>query len=189
MITLKKGENVNLAKPAEIVATARWKDRPGGFFGGGEDLDYDLFCHVAYRNGEREIVKFDRLASKDGAIKHHGDLQSGGEEKVTVKLNNEIAAVGFSLYSARSNGTGSFAHAKAEVEFEVGAERVKIPTEDMSGSDTSYTLYFGTILNREDGRIEIRSAADFSRSSSEKQVVLKADGSHQMDAGPENQFK
>lgn len=188
-VNLAKGNKVRIEKTATIVATGEWENT------WRKTLDYDLFCHIAYKDGRVEVVKFDNLVSKNGAVRHHGDLKKGGKgtmEKVSVSMTDDIAAVGFSFYSARENGAGSFANAKARVSLDNGAgSTIVISVAQMSVDSSRYTLYFGTVINREgdDEAVEIVACEDYSARNSERQALLSKDGTHKMDAGPENEYK
>jgi stress response protein SCP2 len=186
-VNLKKGSAIKIEKTASIVATGEWGNK------GSRKLDYDLFCHIAYKDGKTEVVNFDRLVSKNGSVRHHGDLKVGGVgtiEKVSVNMTDDIAAVGFSFYSARENGTGSFADAKARVSIDNGnGSTIVIEVASMSVDSRKYTLYFGTCINRDADAVEIVAHEDYSARDSENQAVLYKDGTHRMDAGPENRTK
>ena len=105
-------------------------------------------------------------------------------------MTDDIACVGFSIYSARENGTGSFSAAKASVALDNGeGSTVTIPVTQMSVDACRYTLYFGTVINRGEHKVEVVAQEDYSARDSERSAVLKADGTHTMDAGPENRYK
>ncbi len=94
------------------------------------------------------------------------------------------------VYSAIENGQGSFSHAKARVSIDNGAgSTVVIQVEQMSVDPRRYTLYFGTCINRDGEAVEIVAHEDYSQRDSERQAVLYKDGTHKMDAGPENRTK
>jgi tellurite resistance protein TerA len=186
-ISLTKGKKISIAKGATITAACSWQNK------GGRTLDYDLYAHVTYKDGKSELVNFDNLRSKNGSVVHAGDLRAGGAgtiERVTVKMTDDIACVGFSIYSARENGTGSFSDAKASVALDNGeGSTVTIPVTQMSVDACRYTLYFGTVINRGEHKVEVVAQEDYSARDSERSAVLKADGTHTMDAGPENRYK
>jgi len=186
-VNLKKGSSIKIEKTAEIIATGEWSNT------WTKTLDYDLYCHIAYKDGRQEVIRYDRLTNKDGSVRHHGDLKSGGSgtiERVSVRMTDDIAAVGFSFYSAIENGQGSFSHAKARVSIDNGAgSTVVIQVEQMSVDPRRYTLYFGTCINRDGEAVEIVAHEDYSGRDSERQAVLYKDGTHKMDAGPENRQK
>lgn len=186
-VNLKKGSAIKIEKTATIVATGEWGNK------GWKKLDYDLFCHIAYKDGKTEVVNFDNLVSRNGSVRHHGDLKVGGVgtiEKVSVNMTDDIAAVGFSFYSARENGTGSFADAKARVSIDNGAgSTITIEVANMSVDSNRYTLYFGTCINKDEAAVEIVAHEDYSAKHSENQAVLYKDGTHKMDAGRENRTK
>jgi stress response protein SCP2 len=190
-LDLSKGHSIDLAKPSgngTFEVTATWKNK-GGLLG-GKKLDYDVYAHVAYTNGAEEVVNYANLTSRNGAVRHHGDLRTGGTEKISVRVTPDIAAVGFSFYSARENGTGSFADARAQVEIDNGeGSKVTLRVADMSVDARRYTLYFGTILNGGAEAVRLTAHEDYSGQNIERQPVLHSDGTHQMDAGPENPFK
>ena len=186
-VSLAKGKSIKIEKTPEIIATGEWSNT------WRKTLDYDLYCHVAYKDGRQEVINFDRLSNKDGSVRHHGDLKSGGNgtiERVTVKMTDDIAAVGFSFYSARENGQGSFSDAKAKVTIDNGAgSSITIQVAQMSVDSRRYTLYFGTCINRDGEAVEIVAHEDYSARDSENQALLYKDGTHRMDAGPENRYK
>jgi stress response protein SCP2 len=138
-------------------------------------------------------VNFDNLVSKNGSVRHSGDLKSGGsgvQEQITVKMTDDIACVGFSFYSARENGTGSFANAHARVSLDNGeGSTVTLGVSEMSVDSRKYTLYFGTVINRGTHKVEVVAHESYSSRNSERQAVLSKDGTHKMDAGPENRYK
>lgn len=186
-VNLKKGSSIKIEKTPEIIATGEWSNT------WTKTLDYDLYAHIAYKDGRQEVIRYDRLSNKDGSVRHHGDLKSGGSgtiERVSVRMTDDIAAVGFSFYSAIENGQGSFSHAKARVSIDNGAgSTVVIQVEQMSVDPRRYTLYFGTCINRDGDAVEIVAHEDYSQRDSERQAVLYKDGTHKMDAGPENRQK
>lgn len=190
-LDLGKDDSVLIANPGEkfISVRAAWQNKKPKL-GRTKKLDYDLFVHVAYTDDRREIVNFDNLSSHNGSVIHNGDQQTGGFETAQVRMTPDIAAVGFSLYSALENGEGSFADAKATVEIDNGeGSKVTLSVADMSVDPNRYTLYFGTVVNRGPNAMEITAREDYSRPHSEHQVVLDSDGRHHMDAGPENHRK
>lgn len=186
-ISLKKGSSISIAKGATITATGQWDNT------WSHHLDYDLFCHIAYTDGTTEVVNFDNLRSRNGSVRHSGDLKSGGNEsieRITVQMTDDIACVGFSFYSARENGQGSFAHAKARVALDNGeGSTVTIGVTQMSVDARRYTLYFGTVINRGQYKVDVVAHEDYSCRDSERQPMLYKDGTHRMDAGPENRYK
>lgn len=195
-LDLSKGNSIDLAKSSgnggTFEVTGSWKDKvkAGGLFGKEQKLDYDVFAHVAYTDGTEEVVNYANLQSRNGAVRHHGDLRTGGTEKISVRLTPDIAAVGFSFYSARENGTGSFADAKAQVAIDNGeGSKVTLRVADMSVDARRYTLYFGTIVNGGTEAVRLTAHEDYSDRNSERRPVLYSDGTHRMDAGPENPFK
>jgi tellurite resistance protein TerA len=185
-VNLTKGNKISIAKGAVITATGGWDNTWG-------KLDYDLYCHVAYTDGTAEVINFDRLVSKNGSVRHSGDLRSGGsgvQEQITVRMTDDIACVGFSFYSARENGRGSFSNAHARVALDNGeGSTITLGVSDMSVDSNRYTLYFGTVINGGPHKVEVVAREDYSKKNSERQPVLYKDGSHKMDAGPENRYK
>ncbi|MCC7528286.1 MAG: TerD family protein [Candidatus Melainabacteria bacterium] len=186
-VSLSKGKSIKIEKTPEIIATGEWSNT------WRKTLDYDLFAHIAYKDGRQEVINFDRLSNKDGSVRHHGDLKTGGSgtiERVTVKMTDEIAAVGFSFYSARENGQGSFSDARARVSIDNGnGSTIVIQVQQMSVDPRRYTLYFGTCINRDGDAVEIVAHEDYSARDSENQALLYKDGTHKMDAGRENRTK
>lgn len=186
-VSLAKGKSIKIEKTPEIIATGEWSNT------WRKTLDYDLFAHIAYKDGRQEVINFDKLSNKDGSVRHHGDLKTGGSgtiERVTVKMTDDIAAVGFSFYSARENGQGSFSDAKARVSIDNGnGSTIVIQVQQMSVDPRRYTLYFGTCINRDGDAVEIVAHEDYSARDSENQALLYKDGTHRMDAGRENRTK
>jgi len=186
-VNLAKGKKINISKGAVITATGTWQNK---MF---KRLDYDLYCHVAYKDGTRETVNFDNLRSRNGAVQHAGDLRSGGSgtiERITVRMTDDIACVGFSFYSARENGAGSFADAKAQVSLDNGeGSTITIAVSQMSVDSNRYTLYFGTVINKGEFDVDVVAHEEYSGRDSENQPLLSKDGTVQMDRGPENRWK
>jgi tellurite resistance protein TerA len=185
-VNLTKGNKISIAKGAVITATGGWDNTWG-------KLDYDLYAHVAYTDGTTEVINYARLVSKNGAVRHSGDLKSGGsgvQEQISVRMTDDIACVGFSFYSARENGSGSFSNAHARVSLDNGeGSTITLGVSDMSVDSNRYTLYFGTVINRGTHKVDVVAHEDYSRKNSERQPVLSKDGTHKMDAGPENAYK
>lgn len=186
-LSLTKGSKISIAKTPKIVATAGWDNT------WLSALDYDLYAHIAYKDGKTEVVNYANLTSRNGKVRHSGDQKAGGKdvkEFISVEMSDDIACVGFSFYSARENGTGSFAHAKARVSIDNGeGSQITIGVSQMNVDARCYTLYFGTIINGGPEAVEIVAHESYSRRDSENQPVLYKDGTHKMDAGPENPYK
>ena len=118
-ISLRKGQQVTITKTPLIKATCTWP----------RDTDYDIMAVVRYRDGHSETVstfgtedneKDFLLATTDRAVRHTGDVGRAkgrgwrkpvaqvGKETIEITLNSDILAVVPVVYSAQSNGSGSF---------------------------------------------------------------------------------
>jgi tellurium resistance protein TerZ len=112
MITLGKGQTVDLSKQARKLSTIRmglgWDAarRLFGLFGGGA-IDLDASC-IAFddRKTAVDLIWFRQLASRDGSIWHSGDNLTGDgdgdDETITVnllKLPSSIRHLAFTVNS------------------------------------------------------------------------------------------
>ena len=204
-INLRKGEQVTITKTPRVVATCTWP----------RATDYDIFALVRYRDGRTETVstfgtkgdKNDfRLATGDGAVRHSGDIgrtqtaakgwrrkkadePAVGQETIEITLNPQIAAVVPVVYSAQSNGTGSFRRYQVAMSIDNGGgDTVTIDATNASADDTVFTCVPGIIINDPDG-VRIQFLELYSRQGSESRPVVGADLIVTMDAGPVNAFK
>ena len=102
-ISLSKGQKVSLTKEkpglSEIFVGLGWdevqkkKGLFGALLGGGQDIDCDASVYLL-KNGklasEDDMVYFNNLKHKSGAVYHHGDNLTGGgdgdDEQISISL-------------------------------------------------------------------------------------------------------
>jgi tellurite resistance protein TerA len=213
-INLRKGEQVTITRTPLIVATCTWP----------RATDYDIFALVRYRDGHTETVSTFgtaehqqdfRTATADGAVRHGGDVGRApaaskprgwrrksvagaapevGRESIEITLNPQIVAVVPVVYSAQSNGDGSFRRYQVSMAIDNGSaedgggDTVTIDATDASADDAIYSCVPGIIINDPDG-VRIQFLELYSRPGSESRPVVGDDLIVTMDAGPVNAFK
>lgn len=102
-ISLSKGQKVSLTKEkpglSEIFVGLGWdevqkkKGLFGALLGGGQDIDCDASVYLL-KNGklasEDDMIYFNNLKHKSGAVYHHGDNLTGGgdgdDEQISISL-------------------------------------------------------------------------------------------------------
>ncbi len=206
MISLRKGEQVTITKTPRIVATCTWP----------RATDYDILALVRYRDGRTETVSTFgtqddkdgfRLATTDGAVRHSGDVgrmqvqrrgwrrkpapdaPQVGLETIEIMLTPQISAVAPVVYSAQSNGDGSFRRYQVSMAIDNGGgDTVTIDASGASDDDAVYTCVPGIIINDPDG-VRIQFLELYSAPGSENRPVIGEDLILAMDAGPVNAFK
>lgn len=174
-----------------IIASISWPPK----------TDYDVFALVRYRDGHVEsVAQFGtsenadyQQRTKDGAVVHTGDVQRGqgqkAEETIEIRMNAEILAVVPVVYSAQSNGLGSFFKYKVSMAIDNGqGTRIQVDAADGNKSRFVFSCVPGIILNTEHG-VEVQSLELYSRRMSEKRPIITEDLTVKMDAGPVNVFK
>lgn len=191
-ISLEKRQVISLTKTAKITVTISWPN----------STDYDVYALVQYVDGHVETVsqfgtKTDQrfaASTTDGAVVHLGDQRRGtgtttlADEVVEITLNPTIARIVPIVYSAQSNGTGSFRRYQVGMTIDNGAgDVVEIAARDADANDNVYTCVPGVITNGDQVRIEKLEA--YSKPRSEKRPVIDADGTVRMDAGAVNAYK
>lgn len=211
-INLRKGEQVTITRTRLVVATCTWP----------RATDYDIFALVRYRDGHTETVSTFgtaeaphdvRTTTADGAVRHGGDVgrtqaakprgwrrkpaPAGpdlGRESVEITLDPQIAAVVPVVYSAQSNGSGSFRRYQVSMSIDNGSadqgggDTVTIDASSASADDAVYTCVPGIIINDPDG-VRIQFLELYSEPGSEHRPVVGDDLIVTMDAGPVNAFK
>lgn len=207
-ISLTKGQRVSIEKSPVITARIEW---PAA-------TDYDVFAHVRYADGHDETVatfgtKEQPQAtqrSSDGAVTHLGDVgrartaRTGGglfgrkkqsppapmtSETIEIRLNPKVVAVLPVVYSAQSNGTGSFRRYQVSMSIDNGAgTSVRIDASNASDHDNIYTCVPGIVVNSPDGVI-VDSLELYSAPTSELRPVLDDHLTVHMDAGGLNLYK
>lgn len=149
-INLTKGGTVSLRKDAPLRARITWPPK----------TDYDVGAEVLYADGTTESVATfgaSGLAASSattrfpGAVRHLGDVvrssAASAEEIIEITLNEHILAVVPWVYSAQSNGTGSFRRYAVAMEVTDGAETVRVEASEASDNDYVYTCVPGMITN------------------------------------------
>jgi len=192
-ISLEKRQTVSLRKTQKTTVTISWPN----------STDYDVYALVRYHDGHVETVsqfgtKTDRAFSPrtaDGAVVHLGDQRRGARgattmanEVVEITLTPEIDRIVPVVYSAQSNGTGSFRRYQVGMTIDNGAgDVVEIAARDADSNDKVYSCVPGVITNGEQVRVE--KVELYSAPKSERRPVVDAAGSVTMDAGPVNAYK
>lgn len=200
-INMRKGEKYH-AKGFEgiILAEAKWSSA----------TDYDLYAIVLYKDGRTEhVATFGAYAipakshNSDHSVVHFGDAGRGdgdSGEKMQLTMTDEIDAVLFVVYSAQSNGSGSFRRYGVEVKVTFGDEVVHIPADDQNANDGVYTMAPALIENTEEGPV-LHALADAYSSGGENRPELKrkrptlwgraasTELEVKFDTGPRNHYK
>lgn len=194
-INLSKGSGITLSKSPLVTARCTWPP----------STDYDVYALVLYRDGHVEAVstfgtkdapRDVSAATRDGAVKHLGDVgrsrDASASESVEVRLTPEIIAVVPVVYSAQSNGGGSFREYAVGMSIDNGqGQHVQIGSQDASNHPAVYSCIPGVILNEENG-VRIEAVDAYSGPGSENRPSVTSDGESlliTMDAGPTNAYK
>lgn len=194
-VNLNKGQKpILIEKTPEITALVSWKT----------GTDYDIYALVYTKagkqvdvamfgaNGVPPLQRFD-----NGAVEHMGDVGRGSKsvktEIIKIRLNNSILAVVPVVYSAQSNGTGSFHRYKVSmcIDNHQGTS-VTISADNANNNDTIYTCVPGILINTPDG-VVVNAVELYSKPSSENRPILKMGSNGEieilMDKGPKNNYK
>jgi tellurite resistance protein TerA len=194
-INLDKGQKpVLIEKTPEITATVSWKT----------GTDYDIYALVYTKNGRQiDVAMFGAQGTPplkrfgNGAVEHMGDVGrfSGSTKKEVIKLRltNDILAVVPVVYSAQSNGTGSFYRYKVSMSIDNhSGTSVTISSKNANNNDTIYTCVPGILHNTDDGVI-ISPLELYSAPNSEFRPKLVMGAANMvevlMDQGPINDYK
>jgi tellurite resistance protein TerA len=194
-INLDKGQKpVLIEKTPEITATVSWKT----------GTDYDIYALVYTKNGRQiDVAMFGAQGTPplkrfgNGAVEHMGDVGrfSGSTKKEVIKLRltNDILAVVPVVYSAQSNGTGSFYRYKVSMSIDNhSGTSVTISSKNANNNDTIYTCVPGLLHNTDDGVI-ISPLELYSAPNSEFRPKLVMGAANMvevlMDQGPINDYK
>lgn len=147
MINLNKGNpSVFLKKVPSVGVKVQWP----------ATTDYDLGAEILYKDGSTESLAWFPVGgessfsnvSRNGTVILRGDAGRGvgtSEEVMSIDWDDEIQSIAPWVYSAQSNGTGSFFRHKVTTGITVGSETVAISAEDASDNDTVYTLVPGIL--------------------------------------------
>lgn len=194
-IDLNKGQkSVIIDKTPLITATVSWKS----------GTDYDIYALVYTKAGKQvDVAMFGAkgvppLQSFDnGAVKHLGDVQRDAgtikKEVIQLKLNANVLAVVPVVYSAQSNGTGSFYRYKVSMSIDNHqGTSVTIHAKNANNNDLIYTCVPGILHNTDEGVI-ITPLELYSAPNSERRPKLKKSRTKGveiiMDRGPVNHYK
>lgn len=190
-INLTKGQGIKLAKTQVMTAVCSWPPA----------TDYDVYALVRYRDGRTETVstfgtkqdsRFE-TSTRDGAVRHLGDVQRSSDamasETIEIRLTPDVAAVVPVVYSAQSNGAGSFRRYRVGMSIDNGqGQKVVIDASNASDHDNIYTCVPGIILNSDQG-VQVHALEQYSRRGSENRPEITPDLRVLMDAGPVNAYK
>lgn len=194
-ISLDKGHKpIIIEKTPEITATVSWES----------GTDYDIYALVYTKSGKQiDVAMFGAKgvpAHKNygnGAVEHMGDIgrdrESMKTEVIKLRLNDDILAVVPVVYSAQSNGTGSFYRYRVSMSIDNHqGTSVTIHAKHANDNDRIYSCVPGILQNTNDGVI-IRPLELYSKPNSERRPKLKMKYSNEidvlMDKGPINDYK
>ncbi|MBS2971064.1 TerD family protein [Metabacillus sp. KIGAM252] len=194
-INLDKGQKpVIIEKTPEITATVSWKT----------GTDYDIYALVYTKDGSQiDVAMFGAEGTPPlrrfagGAVEHMGDVgrdnRSTKTEVIKLRLNNDILAVVPVVYSAQSNGTGSFYRYKVSMSIDNhNGTSVTISAKNANNNDRIYTCVPGILHNTPDG-VMISPLELYSLPNSEFRPKLRMGASNMvevvMDEGPKNNYK
>lgn len=194
-ISLDKGHKpIIIEKTPEITATVSWES----------GTDYDIYALVYTKSGKQVDVamfgakEIPALKSYDnGAVEHMGDVgrdhESMKTEVIKLRLNDDILAVVPVVYSAQSNGTGSFYRYRVSMSIDNHqGTSVTIQAKHANDNDRIYSCVPGMLQNTNDGVI-ISPLELYSKPNSERRPKLKMKSSNEievlMDKGPVNDYK
>lgn len=194
-VSLDKGQKpVIIDKTPEITATVSWQT----------GTDYDIYALVYTKNGRQiDVAMFGAKGIPplrsygNGAVEHMGDVRrdnrSTKTEVIKLRLNDDILAVVPVVYSAQSNGTGSFYRYKVSMSIDnQSGTSVTIFAKNANNNDRIYSCVPGILHNTPDGVI-ISPLELYSNPDSERRPKLRMGSSNMveviMDEGPINDYK
>ena len=194
-VSLNKGQKpVIIEKTPEITATVTWET----------GTDYDIYALVYTKQGKQiDVAMFGAKGTPplrrfgNGAVEHMGDVgrnsQSTKTEVIKLRLNDDILAVVPVVYSAQSNGTGSFYRYKVSMSIDNNrGTSVTIYAKNANNNDTIYSCVPGILHNTQEGVI-INPLELYSKPNSERRPKLRMGSSNMvevlMDEGPVNDYK
>ena len=194
-VSLNKGQKpVIIEKTPEITATVTWET----------GTDYDIYALVYTKKGKQiDVAMFGAKGTPplrsfgNGAVEHMGDVgrnsQSTKTEVIKLRLNDDILAVVPVVYSAQSNGTGSFYRYKVSMSIDNhSGTSVTIFAKNANNNDTIYSCVPGILHNTQEGVI-INPLELYSTPNSESRPKLRMGSSNMvevlMDKGPVNDYK
>jgi tellurite resistance protein TerA len=195
IVNLEKGQKpVIIEKTPEITATVSWKT----------GTDYDIYALVYTKAGKQvDVAMFGAKGTPplrqygNRAVEHMGDVgRNSGSVKteiIKLRLTDDILAIVPVVYSAQSNGTGSFYRYKVSMSIDNhSGTSVTISSNNANNNDRIYTCVPGILQNTPDGVI-ISPLELYSKPNSENRPKLKMGSSNMvevlMDKGPKNDYK
>lgn len=183
-----------IEKTPVITATVSWET----------GTDYDIYALVYTKSGKQiDVAMFGAtgtppLQSYDkGAVEHMGDIgrtnQKTKTEVIKLRLNPNIVAIVPVVYSAQSNGTGSFHRYKVSMSIDNhNGTSVTIHAKNANKNNKIYTCVPGILHNTEEGVI-ISPLELYSEPGSEFRPKLQIGKDNMvevlMDQGPKNNYK
>jgi len=194
-VSLDKGQKpIIIEKTPVITATVSWKT----------GTDYDIYALVYTKDGRQvDVAMFGAKGTPplknygNGAVEHMGDVGRDNRktktEVIKLRLNDDILAVVPVVYSAQSNGTGSFYRYKVSMSIDNhNGTSVTINAKHANDNDRIYSCVPGILHNTTDGVI-ISPLELYSKPNSEHRPKLKMGSSNMvevlMDEGPKNNYK
>ncbi|MBT2260900.1 MULTISPECIES: TerD family protein [Bacillus] len=190
----KSHKPIIIEKTPEITATVSWES----------GTDYDIYALVYTKAGKQiDVAMFGAKGVPalksygNGAVEHMGDVgrdrDSLKTEVIKLRLNDDILAIVPVVYSAQSNGTGSFYRYKVSMSIDNHqGTSVTIHAKHANDNDRIYSCVPGMLQNTNDGVI-IRPLELYSKPNSERRPKLKMKSSNEidvlMDKGPINDYK
>ncbi|WP_449376645.1 TerD family protein [Bacillus safensis] len=190
----KSHKPIIIEKTPEITATVSWES----------GTDYDIYALVYTKAGKQiDVAMFGAKGVPalksygNGAVEHMGDVGRDREfmktEVIKLRLNDDILAIVPVVYSAQSNGTGSFYRYRVSMSIDNHqGTSVTIHAKHANDNDRIYSCVPGMLQNTNDGVI-IRPLELYSKPNSERRPKLKMKSSNEidvlMDKGPINDYK
>lgn len=188
-LSLVKNEAVTIAN-TKIVARCLWPST----------TDYDVYALVTMKDGKTYVVStFGSDAQRKptpsilgGKIKHLGDVKRGNgsmaEESIEIVFTDDILSIIPVVYSAQSNGGGSFKHHKVTCEVtDNNGTTVTIPADSANDVNNVYSVAVAEITRNEHG-INIKAIEKYSSGGMENRPAF-VNGKLDMDAGSKNLYK
>lgn len=193
-VSLAKNQSVSLAKAqpgATVTLRCQWPDK----------TDYDLMALVEYADGHVEHVATfpargvtSRTSTQDGVVRHAGDQSRGdggasglSSETIEIIMNPAIRTIVPVVYSAQSNGQGSFRKYGVTSIVECGNQIVTIPSENASRNPTVYSLV-PAVVTFDGTTAQVENVEMYSRMGNENRPDVRH-GKVSMNTGARNEYK
>lgn len=188
-LSLVKDGDVTIAN-TPIVARCLWPST----------TDYDVYVLVQLKNGTSLIAStFGSDAQRTptpsilgGKVKHLGDVKRGNgsmaEESIEIVFTDDMLSVVPVVYSAQSNGGGSFKHHKVTCEVTDGkGTTVTIEAKKANDDNNVYSVAVAEITKNAHG-LNIKAIEKYSSPHKENRPAF-VNGVLDMDAGSKNLYK